>query len=543
MATTTSLRARRSEAQLHALAGVEREILARDPSTRRKYLREFSRAFRSYESVLDSQQLKTLIGTADIILTGDYHALPAAQRMAASLLEERAQTGDRPVVLGVETIFARDQHIVDEWWRREIDQEEFRQRIRFDLDWGYDWAPFYELLATAREHGEAIYGLDCMPREDLRKIGARDRHAAHKLAEIRQRHPNAAILVLFGESHLAPKHLPRALREQLPEERVLTILQNVDALYWHAAGEHHERVEAVKVKDDVICVFNSTPLEKYESYRLHLSRWGRTDEEGPDLVPTIYNLIDSLLRFLDINRYSSHNGTQPKFLVDLMPEVYGRTSDSRLRRLLSRITDEEKKIQNMLQRVEEQGSVYLPAVNAFYVREFRMMYAAEEAARFLHHACRGLPLSRNGNDSATLGPASLNRASLNPALLNPKDRFYARTLEHALAYFGSRVLYPARPGAYADEGPAARPACEKLVQAALHDRGKFDALALRLGYALGNKLYDDYLAGRMSRRAVRLFFLAHLEKPGRAQEICLEIAGKRVCRKKMRSAKNSARPR
>ena len=86
----------------------------------------------------------------------------------------------------------------------------------------------------------------------------------------------------------------------------------------------------------MVCVFNSTPLEKYENYRLHLSRWGRTDEEGPDLAPTVYNLIDSLVRFLDINRYSSHNGTQPKFLVDLMPEVYCRASDARLRQLLSR---------------------------------------------------------------------------------------------------------------------------------------------------------------------------------------------------------------
>ena len=528
MATTTSLRARRSEAQLHALAGVEREIRANDPSASRKYLREFSQAFRCYESILDAQQLKTSISKADIILTADYHALPAAQRMAAGLFEERAQSGDRPVVLGVETIFARDQHIVDEWWRREIDEEEFRQRIRFDLDWGYDWAPFYELLVTAREHGEAIYGLDCMPREDLRKIGARDRHAAHKLAEIRQRHPRAVVLVLFGESHLAPAHLPRALKEQLPPQRVLTVLQNVDALYWHAAGEHHERVEAVKVNDDVICVFNSTPLEKYESYRLHLSRWGRTDEEGPDLVPTIYNLIDSLLRFLDINRYSSRNGTQPKFLVDLMPEVYGRASDARLRRLLSRITDEEKKIENMLRRVEEQGSVYLPAVNAFYVRQFQMMYAAEEAARFLHHACRGLPLTRNGH---------------NEAALEPKDRFYARTLEHALAYFGSRVLYPARPAVNQDECDLAHPNCEKIVQAALHDREKFDDLALRLGYALGNKLYDAYLEGRMSRRALRLFFLAHLEEPGRAQEICLEIAGRKRCRSKTRSVKMSPRPR
>ena len=186
------------------------------------------------------------------------------------------------MVLGVETIFSRDQHILDEWWRREIDAEELQQRIRFDLDWGYDWAPFYELLVTAREHADAIYGLDCMPREDLRKIGARDRHAAHKLAEIRQRHPNAVLMVLFGESHLAPGHLPKVVKERLPEERVLTVLQNVDALYWRAAGEPAERVEAVRVNDDVVCVFNSTPLEKYENYRLHLA----AGDEPMKKVPT-----------------------------------------------------------------------------------------------------------------------------------------------------------------------------------------------------------------------------------------------------------------
>jgi len=213
MARTTNLRSRRNEAQLHALAGVEREIRVTDPSGRRKYLKDFSQAFRAYDSVLNPEHMKSMVGAADLVLVGDYHALPAAQRFAASLLEERAQPGDRPVILGVETIFARDQHILDEWWRREIDDAELRQRIRFDLDWGYDWEPFYQLLVTAREYAEGVYGLDCMPREDLRKIGARDRHAAHKIGEIRERHPNAALVVLFGESHLAPGHLPRLLRD------------------------------------------------------------------------------------------------------------------------------------------------------------------------------------------------------------------------------------------------------------------------------------------------------------------------------------------
>ena len=507
MASTTNLRLRRTEAQVHALAGVQREIRVNDLSGRRKYLRDFSQAFRSYKSPIDSEKLQQAVNHADIVLIGDYHALPAAQRFAANVFENRALLGDRPVVLGLETIFARDQHIVDEWWRREISEEEFRQRIRFDLDWGYDWAPFYELLATAREHAEAIYGLDCMPREDLRKIGARDRHAAHKIAEIRQRHPNAVVLVLFGESHLAPEHLPCLLRKQLPEARVLTILQNVDALYWHAAGERQESVEAVQVNDQVVCVFNSTPLEKYENYRLHLSRWGRTEEEGPDLAPTIYNLMDSLVRFLGINRYSSHNGTQPKFLVDMLPEVYGKVAEGWLRRAFSRMDLTENEMETMFRHVEERGSVYLPQVNVFYVREFQMMYAAEEAARFLRHACQGLPfLQSNHTHNKNVHSQSFDNC----------------VLENTLAYFGSRVLYPARPAAHQEDwSETFLTACEHWTAHRKHScEEKFESAAQELGYALGSDLYDSYLAGTVTRNELRRLFMA---KSRVAKEVCLQI--------------------
>ena len=522
MATSTNLGFRRNAAQMHALACVEREVHAHDSSRRRKYLRDFKDAFRAYESVMDSQQLASTVRAADLVLVGDYHALPSAQRFAATLLEQRARPGDRAVVLGVETIFSRHQPIVDEWWRREIDEAEFRQRIRFDLDWGYEWAPFYELLVTAREHADAVYGLDCMPRDDLRKIGARDRHAADKIAEIRLRHPSAVVLALFGESHLAPQHLPEMLRARLPGQRVLTVLQNVDALYFQATGVQQERVEAVRVRDDVVCVFNSTPLEKYESYRLCLSRWNQEGKQQPDIGPTIYNLIDSLVRFLDVNRYASHNGTQPKFLVDLLPEVHCGASDAHLRRLLSRVTSETETIEGMLRKVESQSTVYLPAINAFYVREFQMTCAAEEASRFLHHACRGLPLRRNG-DALVTG--------------EPMDRFYARTLEHSLAYFGSRVLYPARPAVSdQEECEFSRAACERYMQDALRgDRNRFDSVAQKLGYTLGSQLYDAYLRGCVSRSVLRHLFLARIEEPGRARQVCFEVvrkiraSGKKPC--------------
>src|SRR5262249_11112664 len=163
--------------------------------------------------------------------------------------------------------------------------------------------------------------------------------------------------------------------------------------------------------------------------RLYLERWRREEGAAPDLGPTLYNLIDGVLRFLDIDRYSSHNTTQPKFLVDLMPEVYGSDSDALLRRRLNRkeIADDEK--ENLLRRVEEHGCIYLPQISAFYIREFKVAYAAEEATRFIHQACRGLPRSWTG---------------AGPNAIPDEHAFYLSVLENALGYLGSRLIYPAQ---------------------------------------------------------------------------------------------------
>ena len=171
MAGKGELELRRTAAQMHALAAVRREVRSRDSANGRKYLREFTDAFRQYDSILSSDQLNDKIGAASTLLIGDYHALAASQRFVTELIERLSQ--GRRVVVGLEAVLSRDQRILDAWWRREIAEAELRRRLRFDRDWGYDWSPFYELLLSARDHSEGIYGLDCEPRNDLRRIGSR----------------------------------------------------------------------------------------------------------------------------------------------------------------------------------------------------------------------------------------------------------------------------------------------------------------------------------------------------------------------------------
>jgi hypothetical protein len=418
---------------MHALAAVQREIVSRDSASDRKYLREFTQAFRRYDAVLTSEQLNEKIAAADVLLVGDYHALPASQRFAGTLAERLSQ--GRPVLLGVEAILSRDQQILDAWWRREIAEEELRRRIRFDREWGYEWRPFYELLITARECADGIFGLDCMPRDDLRRIRSRDRHAAVKIDEMRQRNPDSAIVVLFGESHLAPSHLPRILQELMPENRVLTVLQNVDTLYWQTLGQG---APAVNIGEDAVCVFNSSPLEKYESYRLCLERWNAATDDPPDFTPAVYNLILSLAKSLGFRLDSPRNGTQPKFLTDSLPEVVGGFAPQH---------------GDVAVKLEDRGCAYLPETNTFFVGEFNIQRAAEEAARFLHFACRGM--SRSCAE--------------------------AEAVEDALAHFGSRLLCPA---VTAENGASSE---------------------------LGEALYCSYIEGGVSKAALRRIFLMRLE--------------------------------
>jgi hypothetical protein len=171
-----------------------------------------------------------------------------------------------------------------------------------------------------------------------------------------------------------------------------------------------------------------------------------------------------------------------------------------------------------------------------------MVSATEDAARFLHHACRGVPDRINGKM---------------PEPRAPEDAFFTATLEHALACFGSRILYPARP-AFRDaelndlfeltsedleqqsllpyrevsealgfigwhrqssRGVRTRAASADWTRVLSFTGRKLEYVAETLGSLVGNDLYDAYIDGRIGSAALRRLFLSHIEQPGAAREV------------------------
>jgi hypothetical protein len=542
MESTFSIRARRrTAAQQLALLEVKREISATDSHGRLKYVRDFSEAFRDYENTLSVPELRRQYRNADVLLVGDYHALAASQDFAASLLAQLAQ-GERPVALALEMVFTRDQYILDEWLRGEINEEEMRAGIRYDDDWGYDWEPFANLLRQARKYGCRIYGIDLSPRGNMRKIGARDRHAAARIAEIRERYPQAQIVALFGEAHLAPNHLPRWLRLQRPQDAILTVLQNVDELYWKAAGELSDSIHGVRIAQEVLCVFNSTPLEKYESYRIYLGKW-RTQPSQPDLAPTFYNLVDTFLRSMGLQQYSPAAGNHPSTLVEDYPQVYARASAQEFVKLLARKEIPAAERKPVLNKLRLQGCVYSPKHNLLLVKRFQLATAAEEAVRFVHNECRGLACSN--------GPWAGS---------SHQDQFYFDVIDRAFTTFGARVLLPhypvtrradlhaQPPGAFTNQAPFGNKEYREMIDfLVLHKESeghgrlhaelpralatgiastgkKREFLVRHLGAMLGAEMHEAYLAGVLSKSFLRSLFFRKTHLPGAAKKIYFELA-------------------
>ena len=98
----------------------------------------------------------------------------------------------------------------------------------------------------------------------------------------------------------------------------------------------------------------------------------------------------------------------------------------------------------------------------------------------------------------------------------------------AVAYFGSRVLYPSRPAAWdGDASQISRSAFEKAAQAALRaDQERIESFAQEWGYRLGSQIYDAYLSGKVAASGLRRLFLAHLDEPGLARKVCVAVIGK-----------------
>jgi hypothetical protein len=541
--------------QKATVARLRREIGDVDRTSRRGYIKEFHSTIGRFRSPASWDDLVIACYRADLVYIGDYHALPSAQETAARLLEAIAERS-RAVVLGVEMVYGRHQRLLDHYMAGDLDEAAFLRAIHYENDWGYDWAAFKRLYDVARAQRIPVVGLDCPPRTGFLHIRRRDRYAADRIASMIAAHPAARAVVLFGESHLAPAHLPRQVTMRLKkrglEKRAVTVVQNLEEIYWQMSEAGQAGSEVARLGDDVYCHFNAGPIAKYEAYRRTIETWREEEgeDESIDLTSTVHGIIDMILRFLKIDPYTRRlkvPGRGRDLIVDMYPDIHSGLEADDVRALFRGARLPEEDAAEVLDHLERSGSCYVPRLNSIFLGEFSLVHAGEEAAHFVNQLLKG------------------EIYETVPRALPQHDLFYGAVLEEALGFFGSKIVDPSRnhffdnefyqyyrkdretiekntpytfeefneiidfvllhkkfEHAYERYGEVPQP----ILDGIRADARRVNVLVHELGYFLGQQLHDGYRMGLVDRNDMLALFRASFRRSGSALAAYLDLSRK-----------------
>ena len=204
----------------------------------RTYENRYHAAIQSYQCRIKLEELDRALARANIVYFGDYHTLKQAQRSFLRLL--RRLPSERPVSIGLEMLQHRHQGYIDQFLAGSIDEKTFLACIEFDPeDMFGNWETYREIFELARERHYRIIGIDASrARGTSKSLRARDAFAARRLVREHRHHPDHLQLVLIGEMHIAPAHLPLAVQTELTkqdydETEAVIIYQNAEQIYWH----------------------------------------------------------------------------------------------------------------------------------------------------------------------------------------------------------------------------------------------------------------------------------------------------------------------
>jgi hypothetical protein len=506
---------------------LRREVMGADGSLGHPYFRSFTRQLKYFDRPSGRGDLVAAAALADLVYVGDFHATVSCQLFAAELLELLARRVPK-LGLCLEFVYTRQQSLLDRRQAGEITDETFLRRIHYSEEWGYPWEGYRELLNRARDLGIPVHALDAPPRRGYSGLGERDNHAAKRIAALLAESPDRHFLILFGESHLAPSHLPRRVKARLKrgglERREIVIFQNPDGIYWQLLARGASMPDTVRIASGTYAVFNTTPLEKYEAYRQLLERWRDDQPEGEeiDLTPAVHHLIGELLGWLGIRadrRRLKHRAGWSEELIDAYPEVYsGSEADELLESVLLEHGRSREELREARRMLRERGAIYDSRSNTIFLRRYLPGAAAGEAARFLRAALTG---------RLFLGPDDF--------AADPAAAAYGAAYAEALAYLGSKLIDPA--SGYL--GPAPTPVEEHvlferssrpgpppdLLEKLRRSRPLRRQLARDLGRRLGIELYDRLRRGEIDQRGLRRLFDIPL-KPEEAADSVLRLMRK-----------------
>ncbi len=485
----------------------------------RKYEEEHSKVTLDYQRRASFEELDKQLLKTNVCYFGDYHTLPQAQRSFLRILRRLPE--DREVIIALEFFQGRHQKHVDAFMANELEAQDFLKKTDHQGGWGFgDFPSFEPILELAKERNYKVLGIDTKSYGLAgASLAARDKYAARKITRALKQNPNALVMTLIGELHIAPAHLPaevgKLLQQANAAHQSLIIYQNCERIFWklEEKGLEHS-VAVVKVRPSEYCMNNTPPIVCQQSFLNWLDV-----EDAPELEAPEYNFrqyAGVIADFFDLPLGHELDELEITSVIDL----------SFLQRLARRGDFSEDDMVRIREQILDSESYYIPQAKMAYLGNLSANHTSEEATHFLRHVC--------------------SKSFEEPQLL--LDAFYTRALEEAIGFMGSKIINHKRkapPLPYFERLSKSRsisPNDKKFARLvlkhvhleqgirvrnmdAVYDCGPdlFNQVTHVLDYRLGERLYYALVEGVLNKSQMRELFFYDFSEEGLALQTYFEL--------------------
>lgn len=380
--------------------------------------RKFSKA--SFDD-LAQQVLKS-----KLIFVGDFHTFDQnirnVLRIVKHIIEEKSEC-----ILCLEMIDASSQKYIDAYLEKYITELEFLDCINYNHSWRFPWSHYKLIFDLAKEYNIRIIGINT--RGTLKE---RDLYAANTLVKIHKDHPDAKLLVFYGELHIARNKIPQEVEERCPSLKSLIIHQNLDEVYWKILKDDIEQA-VVSYNQREYCIISAPPWIKYES----MIYWYENLSDDPEFDIHEYIIEKGTKIFIDESKELFFNiclDLKEYLKLKLAEETledYNLYDHTNLEYIEEKIKDQYKpSVENFYQQLIYQNKSFrFPDKSTYYCSSYSMNRLAYLAGIHILHSYL---VKKNIFAVDILSSKSLNK------------KFVLFTFEALYAYLFSKIINPHR---------------------------------------------------------------------------------------------------
>jgi hypothetical protein len=468
--------------------------------------------YRSYASFLERSKafpsdLEAVIRRSEeagVLLVGDFHTLWQAQRQFIKILEALGDRGKEPLVL-LEMADAGKNRVLKMYLEGKISEKEYLDKSRYFSSWGFDFSHYGPILSFLKSRKIESHGIN--KSGTLRE---RDSFMAGEIFGAHQKSDRRPVIVLVGDLHIAPAHIPRELSRL--GLRAVTLYQNSESVILRRMKDGKDPYEFFQLSENDFLVNNTPPWIKMQSYLTWLEHGGEQlyamygyapqgeedEEEEIDLSATVQNYIIALK---DI--FSLHNKKDDDFQVYSMADL-SFLDDKYFRK------EPGKSYAGVIRNAR---SIFLTRDNTIYTVFPDVNHTVEESMHYLMG--KDLPAGDGERDfwerihyfasgylaSKMINPMreTLKRASLKEIL----ERIGQVRTEKERRYLLRQAVVCNAMAGFFNLAMKDRLTFLELQQLLRQDKETVFELSRAIGYQVGEALFADYDKGELSGRDLK----------------------------------------